>query len=51
MAQVESDSASTYFRKTNDVVLDFKLHLELIQYVIWNFLPDLRVIWQDLHVL
>lgn len=49
MAQAESDSASIYFRKTNDVVVDFKLRSELVQYVILNFLPDLRVIWQDLH--
>lgn len=40
-----------YFRKTNNVVVDFKLHSELIQYVIMNFLPDLRVIQQDLHLL
>lgn len=51
MAQTESDSASIYFRKTNDVVVDFRLRLELVQYVILNFLPDLRVMWQNLHLL
>lgn len=40
-----------YFRKTNDVAVNFKLHSELIQYVIMNFLPGLRVIQQDLHLL